>query len=40
MIKAARKVKAMAHQNFKRLKLRNSGAKGGPAHNSRFRRKK
>ncbi|CZR57495.1 related to DNA replication regulator SLD2 [Phialocephala subalpina] len=37
---AARKVGAMAHQNFKRLKLRNSGAKGGPAHNSRFRRKK
>ena len=37
---AARKVNAIAHQNFKRLKLRNSGAKGGPAHNSRFRRKK
>jgi DNA replication regulator SLD2 len=37
---AARKVNPMAHQNFKRLKLRNSGAKGGPAHNSRFRRKK
>ncbi len=37
---AARKVSAMAHQNFKRLKLRNSGAKGGPAHNSRFRRRK
>jgi DNA replication regulator SLD2 len=37
---AARKVNAMAHQNFKRLKLRNSGAKGGPGHNSRFRRKK
>ncbi len=37
---AARKVNALAHQNFKRLKLRNSGAKGGPAHNSRFRRKK
>ncbi|KAL2072402.1 hypothetical protein VTL71DRAFT_11745 [Oculimacula yallundae] len=36
----ARKVGALAHQNFKRLKLRNSGAKGGPAHNSRFRRKK
>jgi DNA replication regulator SLD2 len=36
----ARKVNAMAHQNFKRLKLRNSGAKGGPGHNSRFRRKK
>ena len=37
---AARKVNAMAHQNFKRLKLRNSGAKGGAAHTSRFRRKK
>ena len=37
---AARKVTAMANQNFKRLKLRNSGAKGGPAHNSRFRRKR
>jgi DNA replication regulator SLD2 len=37
---AARKVNAMAHQNFKRLKLRNSGAKGGPGHNSRFRRKR
>ncbi|KUJ14708.1 uncharacterized protein LY89DRAFT_649159 [Mollisia scopiformis] len=37
---AARKVGALAHQNFKRLKLRNSGAKGGAAHNSRFRRKK
>jgi DNA replication regulator SLD2 len=36
----ARKVNALAHQNFKRLKLRNSGAKGGAAHNSRFRRKK
>lgn len=37
---AARKVTALANQNFKRLKLRNSGAKGGVAHNSRFRRKK
>ncbi|KIN01030.1 hypothetical protein OIDMADRAFT_122560 [Oidiodendron maius Zn] len=36
----AKKANAMAHQNFKRLKLRNSGAKGGPAHNSRFRRKR
>lgn len=36
----ARKVTTVAHQNFKRLKLRNSGAKGGVAHNSRFRRKK
>jgi DNA replication regulator SLD2 len=33
-------VNAVAHQNFKRLKLRNSGARGGPAHNSRFRRRK
>ncbi|TVY73534.1 DNA replication regulator SLD2, partial [Lachnellula suecica] len=38
--KAASKVTALANQNFKRLKLRNSGAKGGPAHNSRFRRRK
>jgi DNA replication regulator SLD2 len=37
---AARKVGAMAHANFKRLKLRNSGSKGGVAHNSRFRRKR
>jgi hypothetical protein len=37
---AARKVTALANQNFKRLKLRNSGAKGGPGHNSRFRRKR
>jgi DNA replication regulator SLD2 len=36
----ARKANVMTHQNFKRLKLRNSGAKGGPAHNSRFRRKR
>jgi len=35
-----RKVTSLASQNFKRLKLRNSGAKGGAAHNSRFRRKK
>lgn len=38
--KGLRKVKATAHANFKRLKLRNSGAKGGPAHNSRFRRRR
>lgn len=37
---AARKVAAGAHANFKRLKLRNSGAKGGLAHGSRFRRRK
>ncbi len=34
------KVGALAHANFKRLKLRNSGAKGGPGHNSKFRRRK
>lgn len=37
---AMRKANAIGQQNFKRLKLRNSGAKGGPAHNSRFRRKR
>ncbi len=37
--KAARKVNELAHANFKRLKLRNSGSKGGPGHNSRFRRR-
>jgi DNA replication regulator SLD2 len=36
----SRKANAVSHQNFKRLKLRNSGAKGGAAHNSRFRRKR
>jgi DNA replication regulator SLD2 len=36
----ARRVGPMAHANFKRLKLRNSGSKGGVAHNSRFRRKR
>lgn len=38
--KAARKVNELAHANFKRLKLRNSGAKGGPGYNSRFRRRR
>lgn len=38
--RAVRKVKATAHANFKRLKLRNTGSKGGPAHNSRFRRRR
>ncbi|PTB61912.1 hypothetical protein BBK36DRAFT_1189650 [Trichoderma citrinoviride] len=38
--KAARKVNQLAHANFHRLKLRNHGAKGGPAHNSRFRRRR
>lgn len=35
-----RKANATSHQNFKRLKLRNSGAKGGAAYNSRFRRRR
>ncbi|KAH6606070.1 dna replication regulator sld2 [Trichoderma cornu-damae] len=38
--KAARKVNQLAHANFHRLKLRNHGAKGGPGHNSRFRRRR
>ncbi|KAJ9165154.1 DNA replication/checkpoint protein [Coniochaeta hoffmannii] len=38
--KAVRKVKATANANFKRLKLRNYGAKGGPGQNSRFRRRR
>ncbi|KAK3941321.1 putative dna replication regulator sld2 protein [Diplogelasinospora grovesii] len=38
--RAVRKVKATAHANFKRLKLRQNGAKGGPGHNSRFRRRR
>ncbi|KAK3321550.1 DNA replication/checkpoint protein [Apodospora peruviana] len=38
--KTARKVKATAHANFKRLKLKNNGAKGGPGYNSRFRRRR
>ncbi|KAG5935784.1 hypothetical protein E4U53_000356 [Claviceps sorghi] len=38
--KAARKVNELAHANFKRLKLRNHGAKGGPGFNSRFRRRR
>ncbi|KAI2471121.1 DNA replication/checkpoint protein [Annulohypoxylon bovei var. microspora] len=37
--KAARKVNELAHANFKRLKLRNNGAKG-PAAGSRFRRRR
>lgn len=39
IVRGARKVTSLASQNFKRLKLRNSGAKG-PSTNSRFRRKK
>ncbi|KAJ6441263.1 DNA replication regulator SLD2 [Purpureocillium lavendulum] len=38
--KTVRKVNELAHANFQRLKLRNSGAKGGPGYNSRFRRKR
>lgn len=38
--KAVRKVNELAHANFKRLKLRNSGAKGGQGFNSRFRRRR
>ncbi|CAK7269490.1 hypothetical protein SEPCBS119000_003595 [Sporothrix epigloea] len=38
--KAVRKVNELAHANFKRLKLRNHGAKGGPGFKSRFRRKR
>lgn len=38
--RAVRKVKATAHANFKRLKLRNSGARGGPPQGSRFRRRR
>ncbi|KAL7820832.1 DNA replication/checkpoint protein [Trichoderma gracile] len=38
--KATRKVNQLAHANFHRLKLRNHGAKGGPGHNSRFRRRR
>ncbi|KAK3348288.1 DNA replication/checkpoint protein [Neurospora tetraspora] len=39
-VKKPRMVKATANANFKRLKLKNNGAKGGPAHNSRFRRRR
>ena len=38
--RAARKVKATAHANFKRLKLKNNGSKGGPGYNSKFRRRR
>lgn len=38
--KVVRKVNELAHANFRRLKLRNHGAKGGPGHNSRFRRRR
>ncbi|KAI1273551.1 DNA replication/checkpoint protein [Xylaria sp. FL0933] len=38
--KVARKVNELAHTNFKRLKLRNTGSKGGPGFGSRFRRRR
>lgn len=38
--KVARKVNELAHANFKRLKLRNNGAKGGAGYNSKFRRRR
>ncbi|KAI8949155.1 DNA replication/checkpoint protein [Xylaria longipes] len=38
--KAARKVNELAHANFKRLKLKNTGSKGGARFGSRFRRRK
>ncbi|KAK3990879.1 putative DNA replication regulator sld-2 [Cladorrhinum sp. PSN332] len=38
--KTVRMVKATAHVNYKRLKLRNNGAKGGPGYNSKFRRRR
>ncbi|KAL0939494.1 DNA replication regulator sld2 [Colletotrichum truncatum] len=38
--KAVRKVNELAHANFRRLKLKNNGAKGGPGYNSRFRRRR
>ncbi|KAI0123739.1 DNA replication/checkpoint protein [Xylariales sp. AK1849] len=38
--KAAKKVNELAHANFKRLKLRNNGAKGGAGFGSRFRRRR
>ncbi|KAI5863732.1 DNA replication/checkpoint protein [Durotheca rogersii] len=38
--KAARKVNELAHANFKRLKLKNNGAKGPSAFGGRFRRRR
>ncbi|EPE03351.1 dna replication regulator sld2 [Ophiostoma piceae UAMH 11346] len=38
--KAVRKVNELAHANFKRLKIKNTGTKGGPRFNSRFRRRR
>jgi DNA replication regulator SLD2 len=38
--RVVKKVNAMAHANFRKLKLKNNGAKGGPGFNSRFRRRR
>ncbi|KAI1819934.1 hypothetical protein F4861DRAFT_98856 [Xylaria intraflava] len=38
--KAVRKVNELAHANFKRLKLRNTGSKGGLGVGNRFRRRR
>ena len=38
--KAVRKVNELAHANFKRLKIKNTGTKGGQRFNSRFRRRR
>ncbi|TEA15062.1 DNA replication regulator SLD2 [Colletotrichum sidae] len=38
--KAVKKVNELAHTNFRRLKLRNTGSKGGPGYNSKFRRRR
>ncbi|KAM0324804.1 hypothetical protein ACHAQA_007770 [Verticillium albo-atrum] len=38
--KTARKVNEFAHTNFRRLKLKNTGSKGGAGINSRFRRRR
>lgn len=38
--KTARKVNELAHANFRRLKLKNHGTKGGPGFGSRFRRRR
>ncbi|EEY17495.1 DNA replication regulator SLD2 [Verticillium alfalfae VaMs.102] len=38
--KTARKVNEFAHTNFRRLKLRNTGSKGGAGFNSKFRRRR
>jgi DNA replication regulator SLD2 len=38
--RVVRKVNAAAHANFRRLKLKNTGAKGAPGYRSKFRRRK